>query len=125
MITTLKVNFSNCYGIKKLTHSFNLSNRKAYSIYAPNGTMKTSFAKTCKDFSAVKPSSDLIFNTRETHREIKDQDNNDVLSEQLFVIDPYIENYRSERISTLLVNNNLKEQYENILKTIETTVWPF
>jgi hypothetical protein len=44
----LKVEFANCWGISKLKHEFVFSTdrAKAFSVYAPNGVMKTSFAKT-------------------------------------------------------------------------------
>lgn len=119
MITKLRIKLENCYGIKKLEHSFDFSEKKVFSIYAPNGTMKTSFANTFRDFSKGENSSDLIFNERAPIREIKDQNNIDLASEQICVIEPYIERYKSEKISTLLVNKELKERYEDILKSIE------
>jgi hypothetical protein len=45
----LKVQLANCYGIKSLSYDFefqNDDNRRSYAIYAPNGLMKSSFAKT-------------------------------------------------------------------------------
>ena len=119
MISELKIKFDNCYGIKKLEHTFNFSDKKVFSIYAPNGTMKTSFAKTCKDFSNAKVTNDLIFQERATVREIKNETNIDLIPEQIFVIEPYLENYKSDRLTTLLVNKQLKEKYEEILKSIE------
>ncbi|WP_157887311.1 hypothetical protein [Campylobacter pinnipediorum] len=47
----LKIYLENCYGIKKLETEFDFTKKNTYSIYAPNGTMKTSFAKTFKDLS--------------------------------------------------------------------------
>lgn len=47
----LKVKFEYCYGINNLEHEFNFSNDNGSLIYASNGTMKTSFAKTFKDKS--------------------------------------------------------------------------
>lgn len=70
---TLNVKFENCYGIKKLETSFDFSNKKVFSIYAPNGSMKTCFAKTFKDFSNGKASKDQIFTNRISIREIKDE----------------------------------------------------
>lgn len=52
MIETLSVDFRNCYGIGSLVHDFNFNNGvKAQLIYAPNGSMKTSFAKTMRYLS--------------------------------------------------------------------------
>ena len=119
MTTELKIKLENCYGIKKLEHTFDFSKKKVFSIYAPNGTMKTSFAKTFRDFSKGENTIDIIFKDRATLREIKNQEDADLLPEQICVIEPYVESYKSERLTTLLVNQELKEKYEEILKTIE------
>ncbi len=115
----LKVNFENCYGIKKLETSFDFTSKKVFSIYAPNGSMKTSFAKTFKDFSNGKETKDQIFTERVSVREIKDEANTELDPNQIFVIEPYIEKYRSEKASTLLVNQVLKDRYDEILKNID------
>ena len=115
----LVLRLENCYGIKKLEHTFDFSTKKVFSVYAPNGTMKTSFAKTLKDFCSSSESNDLIFKNRTTIREIKDESNNEMNPAQIFVIEPYIKSYRSDKLSTLLVNKTLKLQYEEILKSIE------
>jgi len=60
----ITIDLSNCFGIKKLNYVFKFANSKAYSIYAPNGTMKTSFAKTIKCISKGEKPKDLINNER-------------------------------------------------------------
>ncbi len=57
----LNVDLENCYGIKKLAKQFDFSKQKAYAIYAPNGAMKSSLAKTFKDIAEGEASSDRIF----------------------------------------------------------------
>ena len=42
----LKMNLENCFGIQKLNQSIDYSNNNVAVIYAPNGTMKSSLAKT-------------------------------------------------------------------------------
>lgn len=113
------INLSNCYGIGQLQCSFDFTNAAAYSVYAPNGFMKTSLSKTFLDLSENKVSSDLIHPERETKREIKVETGNDLKSEQVFVIEPYIENFDSEKTSLLLVNHTIKKQYDEALKKIE------
>ena len=115
----LKVNLRNCYGIKKLEHNFDFSDGKTYSIYASNGTMKTSFAKTFKDLSEGEESKDLMFPGRRTIREIVDENNDPITEDQVFVIEPYNEDFNSEKISTLLVNKELKEKYDKIHSEID------
>jgi energy-coupling factor transporter ATP-binding protein EcfA2 len=109
----IKLKFQYCYGIKKLEHEFIFSNR-TFAIYAPNGSMKTSFAKTFKDLMKGEETKDLIYPERVTVREIKDERDIELPKEQVFVIEPYNESYFSDKESTLVVAKELKEQYEKI-----------
>ena len=111
----LNIDFQYCYGIKKLNHKFIFSNR-TFSIYAPNGVMKTSFAKTFNDFSQGNVTKDIPFPERKTKREITADIN--IIPENIFVIEPYNQDYESEKISTLLGNAELKKEYELIHKEI-------
>lgn len=110
----LKLKFANCYGIKKLEKDFDFSDSNTFAIYAPNGVMKTSFAKTFKDFSLNLPSKDLIFIERKNTREIKKDSDIELQANEIFVVEPYNENFNSTKISTLLVNKELKEKYDKI-----------
>ena len=110
----LQINFENCYGIKKLQKEFDFSNSRTFAIYAPNGVMKTSFAKAFIDLRSGTDSKDLIFPDRITLREIKREDGSDVTKEEVFVVEPYNENFNSDRMSTLLANKTLKSKYDEI-----------
>jgi hypothetical protein len=112
-----KFDLQYCYGIKKLNNELDFSNR-TYAIYAPNGVMKTSFAKTLKDYSrGIKP-SDLVFPDRETICEISfDEKTADPKS--IFVIESYNSEFRSDKMSTLMANKELKEQYDSAHKEID------
>lgn len=113
----LNVKFQYCYGIKNLKKDFDFSNR-TFSIYAPNGAMKTSFAKTFDDCAKNRTTSDLAFPDRKTIREIK-TDDQDIKPENIFVIEPYNGDYESEKTSTLLVNKDLRKEYDAIHKDID------
>lgn len=115
----VSIHLENCYGIGKLAYEFDFSQANAYSVYAPNGFMKTSLSKTFLDLSRNKNSSDLIHPERETKREIKVETGNDLKSELVFVIEPYNESFDSEKTSLLLVNQTIKQQYDEALKKIE------
>lgn len=54
-MNTLKIDLENCFGIGKLCHTFDFSRNSISLIYAPNGTMKTSFAKTFDVISKNDP----------------------------------------------------------------------
>jgi hypothetical protein len=114
----IKVELKNCYGIKKLEHEFDFSKRNVIAIYAPNGMMKSSFAKTFKDVSDKVVTTDRIYPNRITERNIVDEIGVNVGSESVFVIEPYNEAYKSDKISTLLVNKDLRQEYENTYEEI-------
>jgi len=113
-MTELKIEFENCYGIKQLKYDFDFSTKSTYAIYAPNGTMKTSFANTFMDFSNSQPSKDSIFTTRVNKRVIINENGDELSAEEIFVIVPYNEAFKSQKLSTLLVNKELKERYDEI-----------
>ncbi len=115
----LNINLENCYGIKKLEYEFKFNDKNTYIIYAPNGTMKTSFAKTFKDYSKNETPKDLIFRDKETLFEILDETLEPISPESIFVIEPYNATYESDKISTLLVNKELKKEYDEIYIDID------
>ncbi len=110
----LKVEFENCYGIKKLKYDFDFKNRRTFLIYSPNGVMKTSFAKTFIDISQGNDSKDLIYPEAQTKRIVVDENNTEIENHSFFVIPPYNETYKSEKVSALLVNAKLRNEYEAI-----------
>lgn len=109
----LKINLEYCYGIKKLEKELIFSNR-TYAIYAPNGSMKTSFAKTFRDLMYGIQTQDIIYPERTTIREVKDENDQELKPEEIFVIEPYNESYVSDKESTLVVEKELREKYEKI-----------
>jgi hypothetical protein len=115
----LRIQLEHCYGIKSLSYVFNFSDGKPYTIYAPNGFMKTSMSKTFLDLSNNKVSTDLLFPDRKSLRVVKDEKGLDLKSESVFVVEPYREDFESERASLLLVNQELKKKYDAALKGIE------
>lgn len=116
----LTVSLKNCYGIKSLKSSFDFTDRTVYAIYAPNGSMKSSFAQTFKDVAEEKESSDRIFPLRDTAREIKNELGNDLQPDSVLVLPPYDEFFgHTEKTSTLLVNNALRTEYERLHEDLE------
>ena len=75
----LKIEFENCYGIKKINYDFGFENRRTYLIYSPNGVMKTSFAKTFLDISKGNNSKDLIYPEAQTKRIVVDENNREII----------------------------------------------
>lgn len=116
---SLRIKFENCYGIVSLDHEFDFTKKRQHIIYAPNGAMKSSFALTMKDHSDSKASQDRIYKDKETIRIIKDHSDADILPEHIFVVEPYSETYKSNRMSTLLANRKLRDRYDEVRKLID------
>ena len=59
----LNIELTNCFGIDSLKHEFDFGKGNTFSIYARNGLMKTSFAKTFQLIQQGKKEniSDAIF----------------------------------------------------------------
>ena len=104
----LTIDFKNCYGIKYLKHTFAFSKSNSVAaIYASNGTMKTSFAKTFKAKRDGEEPKELYGNV--PHCEIHLR-NKPILSKDILVITPFDEKPKMERSSsTLLVNVKLRK----------------
>lgn len=118
----LQCKLSNCYGINTLDYKFNFkdSNTNVFVIYARNGLMKTSFAKTFKMLQNGKESEikDEIFN-EEGHIEITtDQGALDKTS--IFVIKSFENSYESNSISSLLVNEEIKNNISELISLQES-----
>lgn len=115
----VRVLLENCYGIGKLDFTFDFENKKPYSIYAPNGFMKTSFAKSFKDLCVPQDSRDLIFPDRQSVRKVCDEAGIDIKSDEVYVIEPYKKDFDYEKTTSLLVNATLKQQYDASVLKIE------
>lgn len=116
MADTLSIDIEYCYGIGKLQKDLEFSH-KGYAIYAPNGVMKTSFAKTLQDLSQGKNPTDLAFPSRTSKCNIA-LNGQPLGQSEIFVVNSYDESYSSGEISTLLANADLKSQYETVHKKI-------
>jgi hypothetical protein len=111
----LKVELQHCYGIKSLKEQFDFAAASAYAVYAPNGAMKSSLAKTFQDIADGKESGDRIFPERPSVRKVVDETGAAVAPECILVVRPYDEVFgHTERTSTLLVNAALREEYERL-----------
>ena len=119
-VKTLTIDLENCYGIRKLTKTIDFSKAKACAIYAPNGSMKSSLAKTFQDIVDGSASKDRIFPARTSKRVIRDEAGTDLSKEGVLVVRPYDEVLgHSEKTSTLLVNPTLRKEYETLHAEID------
>lgn len=114
-----KLKIQHCYGIPHLDHELDFSNNNMpVVLYAPNGMMKTSLAKTIHGYIGGKDPIDEIFPNKDSRFEISDENGNSIQPDSIFVIDSINEKYQSGRISTLLASENLKSQYDKIYEDI-------
>lgn len=111
----LKIELEHCYGIRSLKRTIDFSTTKAIAIYAPNGSMKSSFAQTFEDIASGNSSKDRIFPSRASKRVIQDEHDADLPKENILVVRPYEETFgQSTKTSTLLVNATLRSEYESL-----------
>ena len=123
---SLTFNLEHCYGITSLSDTFQfefvkkgVEQHKTILIYSPNGTMKTSFSKTMKDFTKGIDPIDKIFSDRKSKRIITKSDGTHLKPEEVFIIESYNEDFSSDKLTKLLVSKDLKKEYDEIHATIE------
>lgn len=118
----LKIALKNCFGIGSLDHEFDFSASKLKLIYAPNGTMKTSFAKTldciAKNDKKNLP-SDRIYNNRTAEYKIH-VDSSDIDINSIFVINTEDNGFDATgKISSFLASAELKKEYDEIYSELD------
>lgn len=122
----IDVKFKNCNGINKLKHTFNFNNNNNSTlIYASNGTMKTSFAKTflflsegkepINEFTKKDPEHNVkIYNENNEFDLLKSED----FKNNILVIQSFDDEYNFDNISSLMVNDKSKKEYETLISEI-------
>lgn len=120
----MDLNLKNCHGIGKLntTLDFSKENNFVSLIYAPNGTMKTSFAKTFRDIcNDDETNMKNLFSDKDPEYEVN-LDGNILTKEEykdiFFVVETLNEEYDFQNISPLISDKKSKEMYEEIAKEI-------
>ena len=97
----LYIDLRNCYGIGEMNSDIKFGKGKnACVIYAPNGTMKTSFTKTVLDLLENKQPQDKIFKDRATSASIM-LDSKPISIDNCYVFNNQKDN-GNECLSTLL-----------------------
>jgi hypothetical protein len=120
----LEIKLQNCFGIGKLDHKFEFGQlgTNSFLIYAPNGTMKTSFAKTldlvAKNDTKSMP-CDRVYNSRATSHTIT-CDGNAIDTASILVVNAEDNNYdSSNKISSFIASKDLKKKYDDIYSELE------
>lgn len=116
------VDLENCYGINKLEEQeFDFSEHNGVLIYASNGTMKTSFAKTFLDISENSQPLDRISGELGsfTVEKISEGTTNNIENNEIFVIESFNNKFNFEKISNLIARDDLRNQYNDISNEIQ------
>lgn len=117
----VKINFENCFGIKKFSETLDFRRQKCVLIYSPNGTMKTSFAETLRLIGAGKTNQvkDRLNPNNPVVCELKDESNTDIPSNQIFVANAEEDIQSESRFSSFLADAALKQRYDNIYEQLD------
>lgn len=113
---SIKIDFENCFGIKKLSHEFKFGDNKVNSIYAKNGVMKTSFTKVfdCIKNSKTSQIKDQIFGENPIKYNVY-VDGNLIKNDEIFVIHSYQDKYETSNLGDLLIDTELKNEVSKLL----------
>ena len=116
-MNNLNIKLKNCYGIKELIHTFDFTSlartrvAKAYAIYAPNGSMKTSFARTFENLSKGQPPKEERYNHVAEYT--VETDGSELPKESIFVLKSEIDiSSDSPAMTNILVNPESKARYD-------------
>ena len=109
----LNLNLENCFGIKKLVKTIDYSDNNVAIIYAPNGTMKSSLAKTFEAIRDNKSIKERVYGFESSYSIL--DDDVPISKEQVIVINPFDE-ITYENQGLLMVNESLRAEYVNIHK---------
>jgi hypothetical protein len=117
----IEVKLTNCYGIKGLDQKFEFQeafNQRSFAIYAPNGSMKSSFAKTFERLRADQAPEELRYN-RPSSCSVT-ADNQPISKESIFVLQAEIDTKADiPAVTNLLVQPNQKVKYDALVLDLE------
>ncbi len=113
----LNIKLENCHGIQKMNETISFDNINSSIIYAPNGTMKSSFAKTFEDISQGRQVSEEVFGL-ESKWEIKDENGMAISPDSIMVINPFSD-VKDNSQGMLMANDKLRKDYIAIHKNID------
>lgn len=105
----LYIYLENCFGIKKMVKQIDFSEKNISIIYAPNGTMKSSFAKTLEAIGNREAVEERVFGYKSKYI-IKDENNHSISPESIMVINPF-DRKDCENQGLLMANADLRKQY--------------
>lgn len=130
MTETLRIDLEGCYGIRSFRADLELpSKRRHVAIYAPNGTMKTSLARTFEDLGPREDpdrtrSGDRVFSSTPYKRLIEcvpdvGQTSRPLYSDDVLVLRPREDNLdMAEAASKILVSEDLRRERSAVYEAV-------
>ncbi len=117
----ISISIRNCHGIGEFDHEFRFDGEygPVHTLYAPNGSMKSSLASAFDDFKQRIQPRDKIFPGRMSDFRLHCEHGQEVRPENVLVIRPYVDDYQAQGVSTLLVDQKLRTQYEAAVSLID------
>lgn len=109
----LSIKLENCYGIGKLEQDFDFEESNSVLIYAPNGTMKSSFAETFSAIARGETPRDRIYSERSTTCDIF-VDTQRIKSEAILIVNAEEDFDATDKISSFIASADLKKRYDAI-----------
>lgn len=121
MSKVIKVHIENSYGIIDFSHDFEFDDKsRFYGLYAQNGTMKSSFAKTLNNYSKGEDVSDRLFKIP-GKCSVDGIDKENILSYPSF--DGRVE--ICDEAASLVANDAAKKSYDEALKEVSSAYEKF
>lgn len=112
----VKIHLENCFGIKKFSKDLDFTQHRSILIYAPNGTMKTSFSKSMQLLSQGKANkiNDRIHPEKTTICDVKNENGAGIAPKDIYVANADEDVNSEERFSSFLADAALKARYDAI-----------
>lgn len=122
----LEISLKNCYGIQSLDHEFDFNpgsnpaklKTRAHAIYAPNGLMKSSFAKTFDALAKGENPREERYNRTPTC--VVNADGSPIPKDAIYVLKAEIDiNTENPSVTNILVNPENKARYDELLVDLD------
>lgn len=116
----INLNLEHCFGITKLSQELTFEGENAVLIYAPNGLMKTSFAKALQLYrqGKVDKIKDVIGDI-DGSINLKDEHGNALSPDSIYVSNcEEPDSETPKNITSFLADSVLKQQYDDILRNL-------
>ncbi len=130
-----------CFGIRKLSHEFDFTKHPKnlgmpFVVYAPNGSMKSSLANTLECYAndakvknkdgkltSAKDGNgdlrlDMMIPAHKSKMNVTNEIGTPIDKNSILVFKSFDETYQSDKISSLLVNEKRKKEYDIIFNNI-------